>query len=322
MTIAPEAETSAAHPARPGQTPNLNKALAAFKAEMPVIYKGEEGKIEGQNKEGRYFSYTYGYADLAAITEVADPILGRHGLAFTSRPTLDGGGFVLAYSLVHESGEQLDGVFPLPSTAKPQDLGKLLTYYRRYAFCAVLNIAPAKEDDDASAVNKEQRFDARSAGAAFDQATPAQTRRPRGNGGGNGQTVRPAREEPPGTAPGGSADDIDPDAQAFADEAHEATSVGALKDIHRRAVEAHKLAALVKNPATGGIGGYGQYENWRKRQLEEAEAALADLNLAAAGLPGVDVAAHVTAVTGAHIENATAAQLRQAIEALPQGAPA
>lgn len=141
---------------------------------------------------------------------------------------------------------------------------------------------------------------------------------------GNGsRTVRPeSRPAQPARQP--SPDEIDQDAQAFADEAHEATSLAALKDIHRRAVDARKLAALVRNPATGGVGGYGQYENWRRRQIEEAESALDDLKDAAdnAGFPAANLDAHVQKVTGASIQNATAAQLRQAQEAIPQGANA
>lgn len=179
----------------PGGTPRLNAALAAFNAELPEITKGKSGKVEGTTQAGKPYSYTYEYADLADINATAGPLLGKHGLAFTARPTLIGNTFCLVYELRHESGEQIDGVMPMPPSSKPQDLGKLLTYYRRYAMCAVCNIAPAGEDNDAATANNEYRLDrvATSAGAAFDNATPAQSRS-RANGNGSGQQSQ--RQEP------------------------------------------------------------------------------------------------------------------------------
>jgi phage recombination protein Bet len=111
----------------------------------------------------------------------------------------------------------------------------------------------------------------------------------------------------------------DPDAQAFADEAHLARTTAELADIHRRAREARKLGALIRNPATGGTGGFGQYANWRKKQLEEAEALLAQLRDAAAGLglSDADLDDHVGRFSSGGIEAATAAQLRDALDGLP-----
>src|SRR5690606_31859835 len=76
------------------------------------------------------------------------PLLGKHGLSFSARPTLDEAGrFVLAYSLRHESGDSEDGAYPLPTTGTPQQVGSAITYARRYALCAVTGVA-ADEDDD------------------------------------------------------------------------------------------------------------------------------------------------------------------------------
>jgi hypothetical protein len=178
LTITDEA---AAPPAvtPPRGTPHLNAALAAAQAEMPPIVKGETGEVAGVTKEGRPFAYKYTYADLGALTAVAYPILGKHGLSFSSQPALTERGFILKYQLRHESGEEISERMPLPAAAKPQDLGKLLTYYKRYVFMAVTGITPGGEDDDAQSVNTEQRFDRseRSAGEAFENARPAEPRR-------------------------------------------------------------------------------------------------------------------------------------------------
>jgi hypothetical protein len=155
-------------------TPKLNAALARFQAQVPKITKDEKATIPG--REGRAgFGYTY--AGLDAITDAALPLLGKHGLAFTAWPTLVDGKFVLLYELLHESGEQKSGIFPLASSGKPQELGGLITYYRRYALCAVTGIAPGGEDNDAQTANHEQQFDRpRSAAEAFENATPAPAR--------------------------------------------------------------------------------------------------------------------------------------------------
>jgi hypothetical protein len=191
-------------PPIPGSTPRLNAALAAAQAEMPPITKGETGKISGTDKYGNPFSYNYSYADLAALASVAYPITGKHGLAFSSQPTLVDGKFVLQYQLLHKSGESIGGIMILPSTGKVQELGSLLTYYKRYAFCAVTGITPGGEDDDVQSSNHEQRFDRYgdndrgsggrpgSAGESFENARPASPR----NGQQRQRPDRPAADEP------------------------------------------------------------------------------------------------------------------------------
>lgn len=122
---------------------NLAAALAAVQAGMPQLAKGNTAKVP--TKAGG--SYSYSYADLADVTAVILPLLGRHGLSFTCRPTLDDGRFVLAYALMHESGEHVDGFYPL-GQGTPQEIGSGITYARRYALCAVTGLAPGGDDDD------------------------------------------------------------------------------------------------------------------------------------------------------------------------------
>lgn len=155
-------------------TPELNKALAAFQASLPAIAKGETAQIPG--KEGRQ-GFTYHYADLADVSDVVMPNLGKHGLAFTASPTLDDGKFVLAYALLHESGEERSGTYPLPSSGKPQDIGGVITYARRYCLCAVTGVAPGGEDNDAAgatevAMDRPQRTRTRIPGPDHERLQP------------------------------------------------------------------------------------------------------------------------------------------------------
>lgn len=120
-------------------TETLAAALAAFQAELPAV---------GKDNTADAGTYKYRYADLAAVSTAALPLLGKHGLSFTAWPTLDDGGrFVLEYTLLHEGGEQRTGRYPLPS-GSPQQVGSAITYARRYTLLAVTGVAPADDDDD------------------------------------------------------------------------------------------------------------------------------------------------------------------------------
>jgi hypothetical protein len=118
-------------------------ALAAFQHELPSVRKGQTANTG---------TYSYSYADLTDITEVAAPLLAKNGLSWTAAPTITEHGFVLRYALLHDGGHSVGGEFPLPDPAKsnPQQIGSWLTYARRYALCAVTGIAPGGDDDDAA----------------------------------------------------------------------------------------------------------------------------------------------------------------------------
>jgi len=123
-------------------TDKLGDGLAAFQKALPKIAKGNTADAG---------TYKFKYADLADISAAVLPLLGEHGLSFSARPTLDEGGrFVLAYELLHVSGESRTGAYPLPPSGSPQQIGSAITYARRYALCAVTGVA-ADEDDDGQA---------------------------------------------------------------------------------------------------------------------------------------------------------------------------
>ena len=62
----------------------------------------------------------------------------------------------------------------------------------------------------------------------------------------------------------------DPEPQAFADRAHKATSPAEIETIHREAREAGKVAALIRNPSSGGVGKLAVYLDWKRKQLMAA----------------------------------------------------
>ena len=295
----------------------LFKALAQLQAKLPKIRKGETAKVRSDKG-----NYEYKYADLTDVSEEVLPLMGSLGLAFTARPTLAGGQFVLAYSLVHVSGEREDGIYPLPTNGTPQAIGSAITYARRYCLCAVTGVAPGGDDDDAGAAETNHRM---SAADAFENAAPVPPRQNASQQ--RGQVSRPAQPAKPAATP--DPDEIDIDAQAFADEAHGAVTLGEIEDITRRAREDGKLPALVRNPSSDGSGKPGKlvmYLDWKRKQIRELDQALTDLTTAASetGFPVEEIETHVKSVTGTDLEVATVAQIRHATQALRtmQGAAA
>lgn len=146
----------------------INKALVELQANLPRITKDLIAKVKSE-RTGREYSYTY--ADLALITREAMPLMSKVGLSFTSRPTLRGEKFMLAYELRHISGEEIAGEYPLPDRGTPQEVGSAITYARRYSLCAVTGIAPDDEDHDAIVAEKAARRQRRE--PSQDKATAA-----------------------------------------------------------------------------------------------------------------------------------------------------
>jgi hypothetical protein len=169
---------------------------------------------------------------------------------------------------------------------------------------------PTAENATASAGQASRH--SRSAADTFENAMPAQPRQNGGNGQQRGQVSRPAQPPKPAPAP----EDIDIDAQAFADEAHGALTVREVEEIHKRAREAGKVAAFVRNPSSDGIGKLAVYLDWKRRQVKEADEALVELGKLAGEHEVTDLEGWFKSVMKADIDSATAGQLRTAAKTL------
>lgn len=115
----------------------LSKALAAAQGEM---------KNAVLNRVNPHFKNRY--ADLAAIRDAVIPALSKHGVAVTQFTDFRDGTSVLVTRLMHESGQWIEGAYPLTQQTNPQAMGSQLTYARRYNLSAIAGIS-ADEDDDA-----------------------------------------------------------------------------------------------------------------------------------------------------------------------------
>lgn len=93
-------------------------------------------------------TYTFRYATLDKIMETIRAALGGNGLCVLQPIVSTQRGPVLVTRLLHESGQWMECEIPLPTLGDSlQDFGSAVSYVRRYAVSAMLNIT-ADEDDD------------------------------------------------------------------------------------------------------------------------------------------------------------------------------
>lgn len=90
-------------------------------------------------------SFENKYASLSNIIEVTQKPLADCGLAVIQMPAGDN---QLTTMLVHSSGEYIAETYTMkPVKSDPQGLGSAITYQRRYAMGAVLNLNIDEDDD-------------------------------------------------------------------------------------------------------------------------------------------------------------------------------
>jgi hypothetical protein len=123
----------------------LAAALAKAQLAFPAIKKDK--KVTVKTQKGTYY---YSYADLADVIAAVRKPLADAGLAFTQITRFDNGKLWLVTCLIHESGQSVEGVYPLPdqkALTDPQGFGSALTYAKRYGLSAILGIATEEDDD-------------------------------------------------------------------------------------------------------------------------------------------------------------------------------
>lgn len=117
----------------------LYAALAKAQGEYSPIPKNRTVKIA--TKSGG--SYVFSYADLETMIAATRPALSKNGLAVI-QPIV---GNKLVTTICHESGEYIESSMSLPDpmVQDPKYYGALVTYFRRYAYQALVCVSA---DDD------------------------------------------------------------------------------------------------------------------------------------------------------------------------------
>jgi hypothetical protein len=99
------------------------------------------------------------YASLAAVINSLREPLSANGLAISQMPLVRESGMVLRTTLMHSSGQWICGEYPLPLTARPQEMGSALTYARRYSLASMICNAVDEDDDGNGAEEHGHRTD-------------------------------------------------------------------------------------------------------------------------------------------------------------------
>ena len=127
---------------------NLAAALSAAQAELPAA---EFDSVNPFLKNR--------YASLGSIIKASRPVLAKHGLAVTQLPVSGDNTIGVVTVLIHSSGEWMESELHMAlddekGKSRAQVAGSIITYLRRYALSAVLNMY-ADEDTEANHVEQK-----------------------------------------------------------------------------------------------------------------------------------------------------------------------
>lgn len=123
----------------------LPKALLEFHKKVGKIIKSDNNPF-----------FKSKYASLATILDVITEPLTDCGLIIIQFPT---GLYQLTTRLQHISGEYMESTYEMqPVKHSPQDAGSVITYQRRYAIGAILNLN-IDEDDDGNKASQGDKLD-------------------------------------------------------------------------------------------------------------------------------------------------------------------
>lgn len=287
--------------------PSIQEALAAAKAAVGAV-----------KKTGRNTQQNYNFRGIDAVVNAASPELNKAGvivmpmLQSIEYDTVEVGQkrtpmahvrVRVIYRFHGPAGDYLDAEVPGESMdSGDKATPKAMSVAYRIALLQALNLPTDDTDPDTQSYERSPREN-------FENARPANGN---GNGRSNGHAVRPAQSQQPAQANG----EPDPDAQQYADEAHEARTLGALQDIQKRAREAGKLTSVIVNPATQGKGRLAEFIDFHRKRLQEIDHALALLNDVAKrkNTDLGEVETQLKLITGKGIEDATPAEMRRAAE--------
>ena len=131
----------------------FNQAFGRLQPRLPRIKKN--GEVEYKNKQGQ-LEKAFKFAKFEDIMFAIAPLLQEEGFSVgfntTPRPG-DGGGLIVTCILRHQAGHSTETSIPIPLDSSGgknslQGYGSTLSYGKRYAMTAALNLVMEGEDDD------------------------------------------------------------------------------------------------------------------------------------------------------------------------------
>lgn len=131
----------------------LSSALSKFQGEVTDVTKTKEVKINGR--------VMFKHAELSGVLDIARPLLNKYELSVVQLPGAADNKITIETCLLHSSGEWISSTIEMSidtgsqRMSGPQEVGKYITYGRRYALAAMLGIAQA--DDEESMVQIKEK---------------------------------------------------------------------------------------------------------------------------------------------------------------------
>ena len=128
----------------------FSAAFARMQAEIPTVIERGEIKVEKTVRSK--------YATFEDIVDATRPVLTKYGFGINFKINQEEARIRVTATLRHELGhsESTDFVCSADSSGSKnnvQAIGSTISYGKRYALCALLNIATRGEDNDAQSAN-------------------------------------------------------------------------------------------------------------------------------------------------------------------------
>lgn len=138
----------------PVQSSKLAEAFAKAQGQFKTPRLNREATIK--NASGAVL-YTTRYADIQECIDCIKKPLSDNGLSFVQTVEFlvsPKEMWVLKLMLLHSSGDSVQSILPLNVTLSAQQLGGILTYYKRYQISAFFGLAADYDDDGNTAEGK------------------------------------------------------------------------------------------------------------------------------------------------------------------------
>ncbi len=129
----------------------LVEALTKAQSEFKPIVKSHQAKVK--MKQGGEYSYTY--ANLADTLASVLPVLNDNGIVLI-QPIVTSDARVEVQTVLLGHGDRIESSMPLDvGRLSAQEIGSLISYYRRYLLTSLLGLAV--DDDDGKAATTARR---------------------------------------------------------------------------------------------------------------------------------------------------------------------
>ncbi len=125
--------------------------------ELALALAKAQGEMRSAVKDTANSFFKSKYANLdSIISAIRDP-LAKYGLSFSQIPHEIEGTLYLVSCLMHQSGQKIEGRLPIRIKSdgkinELQEMGKALTYLKRYALSAMIGVSCDEDDDGNTSV--------------------------------------------------------------------------------------------------------------------------------------------------------------------------